>query len=98
MDLKKYKKKRIVPRGWKEITIGDVFRTSSGATPLSTEVSYYAMVLSLGLIVVNWTIRTFMIQQISYHKKDLKIRVRRYILLIQYLSQCMVLLLVKHQF
>lgn len=41
MDLKKYKKKRIVPRGWKEITIGDVFRTSSGATPLSTEVSYY---------------------------------------------------------
>ena len=42
MDLKKYKKKRIVPRGWKEITIGDVFRTSSGATPLSTEVSYYA--------------------------------------------------------
>lgn len=42
MDLKKYKKKRIVPRGWKEITIEDVFRTSSGATPLSTEVSYYA--------------------------------------------------------
>lgn len=53
MELKKYKKKRIVPQGWEEITLEDVFRTSSGATPLSTEVSYYAMVLSLGLIVVN---------------------------------------------
>lgn len=42
MEVKKYKKKRIVPRGWKEITLEDVFRTSSGATPLSTEVSYYA--------------------------------------------------------
>ena len=42
MELKKYKKKRIVPRGWKEITLEDVFRTSSGATPLSTELSYYA--------------------------------------------------------
>lgn len=42
MILKKYKKKRIVPQGWKEITLGNIFRTSSGATPLSTEVSYYA--------------------------------------------------------
>lgn len=42
MELKKYKKKRIVPQGWEEITLEDVFRTSSGATPLSTEVSYYA--------------------------------------------------------
>lgn len=41
MELKKYKKKRIVPQGWKEITLGEVFRTSSGATPLSTETSYY---------------------------------------------------------
>lgn len=42
MELKKYKKKRIIPQGWKEITLENVFRTSSGATPLSTEVSYYA--------------------------------------------------------
>ena len=42
MELKKYKKKRIVPQGWEEITLEDVFRTSTGATPLSTEVSYYA--------------------------------------------------------
>ena len=41
MELKKYKKKRIVPAGWKEITLADVFRTSSGATPLSTKASYY---------------------------------------------------------
>ena len=41
MEMKKYKKKRTLPKGWKEIKIGDVFRTSSGATPLSTEPSYY---------------------------------------------------------
>ena len=41
MELKKYKKKRIIPQGWKEISIADAFRTSSGATPLSTETSYY---------------------------------------------------------
>ena len=41
MELKKYKKKRIIPKGWKEISIGDVFRTSSGATPLTTEKEYY---------------------------------------------------------
>lgn len=41
MELKKYKKKRIIPQGWKEISIADAFRTSSGATPLSTEISYY---------------------------------------------------------
>ena len=41
MELKKYKKKRVVPKGWKEITLADVFRTSSGATPLSTEASFY---------------------------------------------------------
>lgn len=41
MELKKYKKKRELPKGWKEIKIGDTFRTSSGATPLSTEQSYY---------------------------------------------------------
>lgn len=41
MELKKYKKKRITPQGWKEITLAEVFNTSSGATPLSTEASYY---------------------------------------------------------
>lgn len=41
MELKKYKKKRITPQGWKEITLADAFNTSSGATPLSTEASYY---------------------------------------------------------
>ena len=41
MELKRYKKKRIVPEGWKEITLADIFKTSSGATPLSTEISYY---------------------------------------------------------
>ena len=30
MELKKYKKKRIIPQGWKEITLENVFRTSSG--------------------------------------------------------------------
>ena len=41
MELKKYKKKRIIPQGWKEITLAEAFNTSSGATPLSTEASYY---------------------------------------------------------
>ena len=41
MELKKYKRKREIPIGWKEIKLGDVFRTSSGATPLTTELSYY---------------------------------------------------------
>ena len=41
MKQKIYKRKRIIPVGWKEIKLGDVFRTSSGATPLSTEKSYY---------------------------------------------------------
>ena len=41
MELKKYKKKRITPQGWKEITLAEAFNTSSGATPLSTEASYY---------------------------------------------------------
>ena len=41
MELKKYKKRRITPQGWKEITLAEVFNTSSGATPLSTEASYY---------------------------------------------------------
>ena len=41
MELKKYKKRRITPQGWKEITLADAFNTSSGATPLSTEASYY---------------------------------------------------------
>ena len=40
-ELKKYKKKRITPQGWKEITLAEAFNTSSGATPLSTEASYY---------------------------------------------------------
>lgn len=41
MKQKIYKRKRIIPVGWKEIKLGDVFRTSSGSTPLSTEKSYY---------------------------------------------------------
>jgi len=41
MELKKYKKKRIIPNGWEEMAIEDAFQTSSGATPLSTEASYY---------------------------------------------------------
>ena len=41
INMKKYKKTRVVPTGWKEIKLGDVFRTSSGATPLSSERSYY---------------------------------------------------------
>ena len=41
MELKKYKKRRITPQGWKEVTLADAFNTSSGATPLSTEASYY---------------------------------------------------------
>ena len=41
MELKKYRRKREIPIGWKEIKLGDVFRTSSGATPLTTELSYY---------------------------------------------------------
>lgn len=35
------KKKRVLPQGWKEITIGDVFKTGSGGTPLSTNREYY---------------------------------------------------------
>ena len=41
MELKKYKRPRVIPIGWKEIKIGQEFRTSSGATPLSSESSYY---------------------------------------------------------
>ena len=29
MELKKYKKRRITPQGWKEITLADAFNTSS---------------------------------------------------------------------
>ena len=35
------RKKRIVPNTWKEFKIKDCFDTSSGATPLSTDKSYY---------------------------------------------------------
>ena len=41
MEIKKYRRKREIPIGWKEIKLGDIFRTSSGATPLTTELSYY---------------------------------------------------------
>ena len=41
MELKTYKKKRNIPKDWKEIKLGDVFETSSGATPLSTKKEYY---------------------------------------------------------
>lgn len=41
MELKKYKRKRFVPQGWKCIKLSDEFETSSGATPLTTEKEYY---------------------------------------------------------
>jgi type I restriction enzyme, S subunit len=41
MEWKKYKRPRVLPTGWKEIKLGQEFRTSSGATPLSSESSYY---------------------------------------------------------
>lgn len=41
MELKTYKKKRIIPKDWKEIKLGEEFKTSSGATPLSTKREYY---------------------------------------------------------
>ena len=37
----KMKRKRVLPKGWKEITIGEVFKTGSGGTPLSTNKEYY---------------------------------------------------------
>lgn len=96
MELKKYKKKRIVPQGWEEITLEDVFRTSSGATPLSTEVSYYANGtipwINSGELDKPYIYNTMnFISQKGFEK----FLVRRFILLIQYLSQCMVLLQVK---
>ncbi len=39
--MKKIKRKRLTPNGWKSIRIGDVFITSSGATPLSTNKAFY---------------------------------------------------------
>lgn len=39
--MRKYKRKRIVPQGWKCIKLSDEFETSSGATPLTTEKEYY---------------------------------------------------------
>ena len=41
MELKKYKKKRAIPHGWKCVKVSDEFETSSGATPLTSERSYY---------------------------------------------------------
>ncbi len=41
MELKKYKKKRTIPHGWKCVKVSDEFETSSGATPLTSERSYY---------------------------------------------------------
>ena len=35
------KKKRVLPEGWHEVTIGDKFKTGSGGTPLSTNRDYY---------------------------------------------------------
>lgn len=39
--MRKYKRKRIVPQGWKCIKLSNEFETSSGATPLATEKEYY---------------------------------------------------------
>ncbi len=41
MKLRKLKRKRIIPINWGEFSIGEIFRTSSGATPLSSEPTYY---------------------------------------------------------
>lgn len=41
MEWKKYKKKRIIPIDWEEFKVSDVFETSSGATPTSTNKEYY---------------------------------------------------------
>ena len=35
------KRKRVLPEGWKEVTIGGEFKTGSGGTPLSTNRDYY---------------------------------------------------------
>ena len=39
--LSKNKRKRLVPKGWKIINLGKEFKTSSGATPLSSEKRFY---------------------------------------------------------
>ena len=39
--LSKNKRKRLVPKGWKKINLGKEFKTSSGATPLSSEKRFY---------------------------------------------------------
>ena len=39
--MKKNKRKRIIPHGWKEIQISDVFETSSGSTPTASKKEYY---------------------------------------------------------
>ena len=39
--MKKNKRKRIIPHGWKEIKISDVFETSSGSTPTASKQEYY---------------------------------------------------------
>ena len=41
MELTTYKKKRIIQKDWREIKLGEEFKTSSGATPLSTKREYY---------------------------------------------------------
>ena len=35
------KRKRVLPQGWKEVVIGEEFKTGSGGTPLSTRKDYY---------------------------------------------------------
>lgn len=83
MELKKYKKKRITPQGWREITLAEVFNTSSGATPLSTEASYYENGtipwINSGELASPYIYDT----TILYHRLDLKIQVLRYTLLIR---------------
>lgn len=34
-------KQRTIPKGWEECQISDIFDTTSGGTPLSTEKTYY---------------------------------------------------------
>lgn len=40
-ELKKIYKRRVLPHGWKEIKVSDVFKTGSGATPTASNYEYY---------------------------------------------------------
>lgn len=92
MELKKYKRKREIPIGWKEIKLGDVFRTSSGATPLTTELSYYEGG-NIPWINSGELASPYIYSTSNYiTQKGLIVRVRKFIQKELYLWQCMELL------